>query len=95
VEASAGVPVISMRPFAAAKWLAWLVLKDSPLLSSTLPSYTKSATYLTAPCRHLLTGSTQKILRLQKPPVSNIARRPNKRAGMHAHGQVGSAAGGQ
>ena len=47
------------------------------------------------PCRRLLIDSTQKILGLQKPSVLNIVRRPNKRAGMPAHGQVWSAAGGQ
>ena len=46
VETSAGVPLISMRLFAAAKWSAWLVSKESPCLS---PNYTKSATNLTAP----------------------------------------------
>jgi len=48
METSAGVPLISMRPFAAAKWLAWLVSKESPRFTGSLPSYTKSATYLTA-----------------------------------------------
>jgi len=89
VETSAGIPLTSMRSFAAAKWSAWLVLRESSLLSGSLLSYTQSATYLTAPCRRLLTESTQKILGLQKPSVSNFVRRPNKRAGMHAHGQVG------
>jgi len=49
VETSAGVPLMSMRPFAAAKWLAWLVSKESLRLSGSLPNYTKSATYFTAP----------------------------------------------
>jgi len=49
VEMSAGIPLTSMRPFAAAKWSAWLVSKESPLLSGSLLSYTESATYLTAP----------------------------------------------
>ena len=31
----------------------------------------------------------------KNPLVPNIARRPNKHAGMPAHGQVGSALGGQ
>ena len=49
METSAGILLISMRPFAAAKWSTWLVSKQSPRLSGSLPSYTKSATYLTAP----------------------------------------------
>jgi len=49
VETIAGEPLISMRPFAVTKWSAWLVSKDSPFLAGSLPSYTKSATYLTAP----------------------------------------------
>jgi len=32
VETSAGVPLISVRSFAAAKWSAWLVSKESPSL---------------------------------------------------------------
>ena len=36
MEMSAGVPLISMRPFAAAKWSAWLVSKESPLFSGSL-----------------------------------------------------------
>jgi hypothetical protein len=41
VETSAGVPLISVRPFAVPKWSAWLVSKESPRLSGS--------TYLTAP----------------------------------------------
>jgi hypothetical protein len=73
------------------------VSKESPRLLGSLPSYTKSATisYRT-PCRRLLTDSIQKItLGLQKPSVPNIVGRQNKRAGMSAHGQVGSATCGQ
>jgi hypothetical protein len=46
-------------------------------------------------CRRLLTDSTQETLGLQKPSVPNIVGRRNKRAGMPAYGQVGSATGGQ
>ena len=46
------------------------------------------------PCRRLLTECKQKLLGLQKPSVSNIVRRPNQRAEIHARGQVGSATGG-
>ena len=49
VETSAEVPLISMRPFAAAKWSAWLVSKEPPRFTGSLPSYNKSATCLTAP----------------------------------------------
>ena len=49
METSAGILLISVRPFAAVKWSAWLVSNESSLLSGSLPSYTKSATYLTAP----------------------------------------------
>ena len=115
METSVGVPLISMRPFAAAKWSAWLVSKESPRLSGSMPSYTtiryisyrslpsyttiRYISYRTLPsyttiryisyripCRRLSTGSTQKILGLQKPSVPNIVRRPHKRAGMPAHG---------
>ena len=49
METSAGIPQTFIRPFVAAKWSAWLVSKESPLLSGSLLSYTQSATYLTAP----------------------------------------------
>jgi len=49
LETNAGIPLISMRRFAAAKWSAWLVSKESLLLQGSLLSYIKSATYLTAP----------------------------------------------
>ena len=97
MESSAGEPLISMRPFAVTKWSAWLMSKESPCLSGSKPSYTKSATisYRT-PCRRLLTDSIQKkILGLQKPSVPNIVGRRNKRAGMPAYGQVESATGSQ
>jgi hypothetical protein len=76
VETSAGKSLISTRPFAATKWSAWLVLKESPRLSGSKHSYTESATisYCT-PCRLLLTDSTQKTPGLQKPSVPNIMRR--------------------
>ena len=44
METSAGEPVISMRPFAVTKCSAWLVSKESPRLSGSLPSCTKAAT---------------------------------------------------
>ena len=37
----------------------------------------------------------KKTLRLQKPSIPNIMGRRKKRAGMSAHGQMGSATGGQ
>ena len=89
METSAGVPLISMRPFAAAKWSAWLVLKGS------LPSYTKSVTYLTAPLPSSPYKEHTKYTWVTQPSVPDIVRRPNKRAGMHADGQVGNATGGQ
>jgi len=49
VGTSAGVPLIFMRPFAVPKWTTWLASKGSTRLSGSLPSYTKFATYLTAP----------------------------------------------
>jgi len=95
VETSAGVPLISMRPFAAAKWSAWLVSKESPRFTGSLPSYTKSATYLTAPLPSSLYREHTKNTQVTQPSVPDIVRRPNKHAGMHADGQVGSATGGQ
>ena len=96
METSAAEPLISIRPFAVTKWSAWLVSKESPRLSGSLPSYTKSATisYCNA-CRRLLTDSIQKTLGLQKPSFPNIVGRRNKRAEMSAYGQVGSATCGQ
>jgi len=44
VETSAAVPLISMWPFAVPKWSAWLVSKESPRLSGSLPSYTNPLT---------------------------------------------------
>jgi len=95
VEMSAAVPLISLRPFAAAMWSAWLVSKVSSLFTGSLPSYTKSATYLT----ELLPSSPyrehRKNSRVTQTSVPDIVKRPNNRVGMHAHGQVGSATGGQ
>ena len=55
--------------------------------------------YLTAPppvvVSCLLRDSVQKTLGLQKPSVPNNVGRQNKRAGISAYGQVGSAVGGQ
>ena len=95
VETSAGVPLISMRPFAAANWSAWLVSKESPCFTGSLPSYTKSATCLTAPLPLSPYREHTKNTRVTQPSVLDILGRPNKRAGMHADGQVGSATGGQ
>ena len=89
METSAGVPLISMRPFPVPKWSAWLVSKESSRPSGFFTSYTKSATYLTAP------PALVSLQTAHKNPVPNIARRPNKHAGMPAHGQVESATGGQ
>ena len=94
METSAGVPLISMRPFAAAKWSAWLVSKESPLFSGSLPSYTKSATYLTAPLSSSPYREHTKNTRVTKTLCSQYCTK-TKRAGMPAHGQVGSATGGQ
>ena len=97
VETSTGEALISTRPFAVTKWSAWLVSKDSPVSQSPSPVILKSATisYCT-PCRRPLTGSTRKkTLRLQKPSVPNIVGRRNRRAGMSAYCQGGSATGGQ
>jgi len=69
--------------------------KESRRLSGSLPCYIKSATYLTAPLPSSPYRQHTKNTRVTKPSVSNIVRRPNKRAGVHAHGEVGSATGGQ
>jgi len=73
VETSAGVPLISTRPFAVTKWSAWLASKESRVSQAPSPVILKFATisYRT-PCRRLLTDSTQKTLGLQKPSVPNI-----------------------
>jgi len=84
-----------MSPFAAAKWSAWLVLKESPRFTSSLPSYIKSATYLTAPLPASPYREHTKNTQVTQPSVPDTVRRPKKRAGMHADGQVGSATGGQ
>ena len=67
VETSAAVLLISMRPFAAAKWSAWLVSKESPRFTGSLPSYTKSATYLTAPLPSSPYREHTKNIRLHNP----------------------------
>jgi hypothetical protein len=96
VQTSAGEPLTSTSPFVAKKRSAWLVSKESPRLWVSKRSYTESATiFYRTPCRRLLTDSTQKTTGLQKPSVPNIMGRRNKRAGMPAYGQVGSATGGQ
>jgi len=71
------------------------VLNESPVSQAASPVILKSATisYRT-PCRHLVTDSTQKTQRLQKPSVPNIMGSLNNCAGMSAYGQVGSATGG-
>jgi hypothetical protein len=96
VETTAGEPLISTRPFAGTKWSAWLVSKESPRLSGSKHSYTKNLLqYLTAPLPSSPYRQHTKTLGLQKPSVSNIMGRRNKRAGMPAYSQVGSATGGQ
>ena len=96
VETSAGEPLISTWPFALAKWLAWLVSKESLACQAPSSVILKSATvsYCT-PCCRLLTDSTQKTLGLQKPSIPNIMGSLNNHAGMSAYGQVGSTMGGQ
>ena len=96
METSAGEPLISTRPFAVTKCSTWLVSNESPVSQAPSPVILKSATisYRT-PCRRVLTDSTQKNTRFTKPSVPNIMGRRNKRAGMSAYGQVGSATGGQ
>jgi hypothetical protein len=42
VETSAGEPLISKRPFAVAKWSAWLVSKESPFSEAPCPVILKS-----------------------------------------------------
>jgi len=41
VEMNAGEQLISKRPFAVAKWSAWLVLKESPRVWGSKSSYTQ------------------------------------------------------
>jgi len=94
VQTSAAVPLISMRPFTAAKWSAWLVPKIPPVSQAPCPVTLNLQHILPHPCRRLLTDSTQKTLGYTTL-CSDIVRRPNKRAGMQAAGQVGSATGGQ
>jgi len=66
-----------------------------PVSQATCPVILNLLHILPHPCRRLLAESTQKILGLQKPSVPNIVRRQNKRVGMSAYGQMGSATGGQ
>jgi len=84
-----------MRPFAAAKWSAWLVSKESPRFTGSLLIYTKSATCLTALLPSSPYRNHTKNTRVTQPSVPDIVRRSNKRAGMHADGQVGSITGAQ
>jgi len=94
VETSAGIPLISMRPFAAAKWSAWLVSKESPLLSGCLLNYTQSAIYLTAPLPSSPYREHTKNTRVTETLCFQYCKK-TKHAGMHAHGQVGSVTSGQ
>jgi len=93
---TAGAPLISRRPFVATKCSACLVSNESLVSQAPSPVTLKSAavSYRNS-CCHLLTEGTQKTLGSQKPSVSNIIGRRNKRTGMPAYGQVGSATGGQ
>lgn len=92
----AGAPLISRMPFAVTKCSACQVSNESPVSQAPSPVTLKSATVSYCnPCCHLLTESTQKTLGLQRPSVSSITGIRNKRIGMPAYGQVGSAMGGQ
>jgi hypothetical protein len=92
----ADAPLISMRPFAVAKWSAWLVSKKSPVPQTPNPVILKSATIsYRNPCQPPHQIAQKKTLGLQKPSLPNIMGRRNKRAGMPAYDQVGSATGGQ
>ena len=72
------------------------VERISPSLRFQAQLYSNLLQYRTPlSCRRLLTDGTQKTLGLQIPSVPNIVGRRNKRAGMSAYGQVGSATGGQ
>jgi len=90
VETSAGEPLISKRPFAVAKWSAWLVSKESPFLWGSMPSYTQIYNILP---HFPVVVSLQTAHK--KHSVPNIVGRRNKRAEMYAYGQVGSATGGK
>ena len=65
-------------------WSVWLVSKESPYLSGSKPSYTKSATYFTAtPAVISLQRAHKKNTRLQKPSVSNIVGRRDVQECLH------------
>jgi len=93
VETSAGLPLILSGPS--------LLPSDRPLVSNVSPFFLAlcPVTFnllhiLLHPCRRLLTGSTQELLRLQRPSVPTVVSIPNQRAEKHAHDQVGSTTGG-
>jgi len=71
VETSAGVPLISMRPFVVPKWPAWLVSKESQVSQASSPVIQKSATISypkplpSSPYREQI-----KITRVTKTPCS-------------------------
>ena len=90
METSTGVPLISMRPFPAAEWSAWLVSKVPHRLSVSLHSYTKSATYLTAPPAVVFLQRAHKYTPVTKTLCSQYCTKTKKRAGMPALGEVGS-----
>jgi len=95
VETSAGIQQLLWEP--SLLWSGrpgWCRKSPPPFFLAPCLVILNLLHILPHPCRRLLTKSTQKILGLQKLSVSNLVRRPNKRAGMHAHGQVGSATGG-
>ena len=86
-----------MRPFTAAKWSAWpsWCRKSPPVSQAPCLVILNLQHILPHPCHRFLTESTQKTLWVTQPSVPDIVRRPNKRAGTQAAGQVGSATGGQ
>ena len=72
MQTNAAVPLISMRPFAVPKWSAWLVSKVSTRPTGSLPSYTKSATYLTAPPTVVSLQRAHKKSSVYKNPLFQI-----------------------
>ena len=95
MQTSAAVPLISMRSVAAAKWSGWLMSKESTRPTGSLPSYTKSANISYRTPAVVTLQRAHKKHSVTQPSVPDIVRRPNKRAGMQAAGQVGNATGGE
>ena len=86
VETIAGEPLISMRSFAVANCSTWLVSKESPLLSSSKPSYIKICYSIApqSPALVSLQSSIQKTQGLQKPSLQILREDLNVRAGKSA-----------